>query len=463
MTSLLIRGGTLVTESGARDADLLVENGKIAQVGSGLSGDRVLDAHGMWVMPGGIDTHTHLHHPIDRIGIRTADDFHTGTVAAAHGGVTSFIDFSLQRAGDALAHARDVRLQEMEPECVIDYGFHTIITDVNDDTLAEIPDLIQAGFPSFKIYMTYADKIVQDDALIKVLEATGKHGGLVYLHCEHDCAVTHLIQQHLSQGDTGPLFHARSRPPEVEAEATNRAIMMAGVVGAPVCIAHVTSSGAARHVAEAREQNQAVASETCPQYLVLTEDVYHGEGFETAKFVCSPPMRTMEHQEALWSALENGSIQQVSSDHAPFKYEGQKTQGREDFTRIPNGLPGIETRLPLLFTYGVRTGRISPERFVQLVATNPARIFGMYPHKGTLDVGSDADVILVDPNATRTATASELHSAVDYTPFEGMELGGFPEYVLSRGDIIVDRGTLHATKGRGRRMDRSPIHSTDLP
>jgi dihydropyrimidinase len=415
-------------------------------------------------MPGGIDTHVHLAHPIDRLGIKTADDFHTGTVAAACGGVTTIIDFALQRRGDSLVQARDDRLREVDAEAVIDYGLHVIVTDVRDDVLAEIPALIGEGFPSFKVYMTYTDKVVPDDALIRVLEATAQHAGLVYLHCENDCAVTHLIQRHLGRGDTGPLFHARSRPSSVEAEATYRAIMLAEVTGAPICVAHVTSAEAATHVGAARERDQPVVCETCPQYLTLTEEVYDpSQGFEAAKYVCSPPIRSQRHRDALWGALTSGVIQQVASDHAPFRFADQKTQGQDDFTRIPNGLPGIETRLPLLFTEGVRTGRMTASRFVELVSTNPARIFGMYPQKGSCEIGADADLIVIDPANEIELNPARLHSAVDYDPYEGMRVSGFPTWTISRGEIIAEQGEPRAARGRGQLVERTPVDPGRLP
>ena len=469
MSELLIEGGTVVTADRMGPGDVLVRDGCIAAVGPDVRtaagrDARVIDASGHWVMPGGIDTHTHLRHPIDRLGITTADDFYTGTVAGACGGVTTIVDFSLQRRGESLLHARDRRLAEIEPDAVIDYSFHTIVTDVRDDVLAEMPVMIDDGFPSFKVYMTYGDKIVNDAGLLRMLEVTGEHGGLVYVHCENDCAVNHLIERHLAAGKTGPAYHAPSRPPAVEAEATHRAIMLAGLAGSPLCIAHVTSSGAARHVADARERGKPVAAETCPQYLVLDDSVYDPDGgFEVAKFVCSPPMRAAEHREVLWEALAEGSIQQVSSDHAPFHYENQKTTGRDNFTRIPNGLPGIETRLPLVFTGGVTAGRLSPQRFVEITATNPARIFGMYPHKGTLEVGADADVIVVDPGAEVEIDAARMHSAVDYNPYQGLKVRGFPTWTLSRGEMIVERGEPMPPRGRGRLARRGRIDPAALP
>ena len=477
MSELLIAGGTVVTADRMGPGDVLVRDGRIAAVGPELRaevafardafehrGGRVLDASGHWVMPGGIDTHTHLAHPIDRLGVTTADDFLSGTVAGACGGVTTVVDFSLQRRGESLIEARDRRLREIEPDAVIDYGLHAIVTDVRADVISEIPVLIDDGFPSFKIYMTYGDKIVHDGGLLDMLEATGRHGGLVYVHCENDCAVKHLVERQLAAGNTGPAFHSPSRPPIVEAEATHRAIMLAGVAEAPLCIAHVTSAWAARHVAEARERGEAVVAETCPQYLVLDDSVYDPDaGFEVAKYVCSPPMRGAAHRDALWDALAEGSIQQVSSDHAPFHYRNQKTTGREDFTRIPNGLPGIETRLPLVFTGGVTTGVLTPQQFVRVTATNPARIFGLHPRKGTLDVGADADVVVVDPQAEIEIDAAGLHSRVDYSPYQGMKVRGFPAWTLSRGEVVVERGEPVARRGRGRLAARGPIRAEALP
>lgn len=466
MNEVLISGGTLVTADGSESGDVRIVDGVIEEVGVGLEASddaEVIDARGHWVMPGGIDTHTHLAHPIGRLGVTTADDFYTGTVAAAFGGVTTILDFGLQPQGGSLTAARDDRLALIARDAVIDYGFHMIVTDVNDSVLAEMSSLINSGFPSFKVYMTYGDKKIGDDDLIRLLEVAGSEGGLIYAHCENDCAVTHLIERHLAEGKTGPAYHAPSRPPEVEAEATNRAIMLAEVAGAPICIAHVTSAGAARHVAEARARGAFVTAETCPQYLVLDDSVYDvGGGCEVAKYVCSPPMRERSHIDALWKALAEEEIQQVSSDHAPFRYEGQKTGGCDDFTTIPNGLPGIETRLPILFTEGVIAGRITPARFVELTSAGPAGIFGI-ENKGGIQPGLDGDLIVVDPEREVVVDHDMLHSAVDYSPYAGMKLRGFPTWTISRGEVIVRDGEVKAERGRGALVERHPIDATMQP
>jgi dihydropyrimidinase len=405
-----------------------------------------------------------MSHPIDALGIKTADDFYSGTVAAACGGVTTFVDFALQRPGDSLAATRDKRVVEVESETIIDYSLHTIVTGVRDEIIAEVGPSVEGGFPSFKLMMTYVGKRLDDAALLKVMEAAAENGGICYLHCENDAAVTHLIRRHLERGETGPHFHARSRPVSVEAEATHRAICLAELVNAPVCIAHVTNAGAADHIANARASGLPVVSETCPHYLTLSEDVFDPSyGFEAAKFVCSPPMRDKSHSEHLWNALQSNGIQQVSSDHAPFRFSDQKSLGRDNFTRIPNGLPGIETRLPLLFSNGVKGGRIAASRFVELVSTNPAKIFGMYPEKGSLDIGTDADIVVIDPEREVTINHQILHSAMDYSPYDGMRVSGFPAWTISRGEIIVEDGEPKAERGRGQLVRRTRIDPESLP
>ncbi|MGI9626147.1 MAG: dihydropyrimidinase [Longimicrobiales bacterium] len=458
----LIAGGTLVTAERAVPGDLLIVDGLIAESGGNLKSSqnvaRTIDATGMLVMPGGVDTHVHLAHPIDSLGITTADGFFAGSRAGACGGVTTFIDFALQRKGESLHAAVERRVAEIRPEAVTDFSVHVIITDVRPETLAEIPELIGEGFPSIKLFMTYGDKRVSDDDMLRVLEVTGPAGGLVFVHCENDAIVSHLRHQFFHDGRTGPHYHALSRPALAEEEAVNRVAAVAKIVGAPVFIGHVTTAGAVDTIRRARADGQPVFGETCPHYLTLTDDVFaEGAGFEAAKFVCSPPMRNASHQAAVWKGLEDGTLTQVTSDHAPFRFEGQKTLGRDDFRDIPNGLPGIETRLPLLYRAGVVEGRLTPSQFVQLVSTGPARLFGLYPHKGSLEDGAHADVVLFDPDKTGRVRAKELHSEVDYSPYEGMELHGQPVLTLSRGEVVWDGRETHGGRGRGRLANRSPL------
>ena len=464
-SDLLLRGGTLVTTHNSWERDIRVTDGKIAEIGSELeTAGRVIDVSGQIVMPGGIDTHVHHAHPIKHLGIETADDFHTGTVAAACGGVTTIIDFALQQKGDTLANTLDSRLPDVEGKAVIDYGLHLLVTDARADCLHEIPELIDSGFPSYKLMMTYEGKRLNDVDLLRVFEAVSKSGGMCYVHCENDAAINHLIDKHLMRGESGPCYHAQSRPAQVEAEATNRAICLAEVANAPICIAHVTNMDVVNHIRAARSRGLPVVAETCPQYITLTDDVYDpSHGLEAAKFVCSPPIRDEAHRDALWYALYSGDLQQVSSDHAPFRYADQKTLGRDNFTRIPNGLPGVETRLPLVFTNGVKAGTFSVNRFVELVSTNPAKIFGMYPQKGSLEIGADADLVVMDPDREVEIDHETLHSSVDYSPYQGMRVVGFPTWTISRGEIIVENGEPKAERGRGQLVKRTRIDPGALP
>ena len=459
---LLLKNCHLVTASDEFEADLLIRDGRIAAIGNQLTTTgTTYDLHGLFVMPGGIDTHVHLEHPIDRIGISTADDFFTGSVAAACGGTTTIIDFALQRRGDDLVKVSEERRTLAEKKSVIDFGLHVILTDVREETPSQMKQVIESGFTSFKIYMTYADKRVNDADLLRILETNANLGGLTYLHCENDCAVTHLIQSHLNKDQIGARYHAPSRPPIIEAEATYRAIVLAEITGAPICIAHVTSTQALQVIERARYSGGQVVSETCPQYLVLDETCYdHAQ--EAPKFVCTPPIRSNANQQALWEGLRRGSIQQVASDHAPFNFKNQKL-GPPDFTKIPNGVPGIETRLMILYSEGVSTGRLSPTRFVQLVSTNPAKMFGLYPRKGSLSIGADADIVVMDPKQKTKINFSSLHHNVDYTPYEDMQVTGVPVLTISRGQILFEKGRLvkSATefRGRGQFVEREPFSS----
>jgi dihydropyrimidinase len=406
-------------------------------------------------MPGGIDTHVHLEHPIERLGVTTADDFHTGTVAAACGGTTCIIDFALQKKGDSIERAVRRRMNQAS-QSVIDFGLHVILTDLRDEILSEIPLFIDRGYVSYKLFTTFGDKCIDDRGLVKVFEQLAPHGGLAYVHCENDGAIGHLIQKCLASGETGPTGHLKSRPPITEAEAANRAIALADMMGASICIAHVTSKETVEVIEVWRKRGARVVSETCPQYLSLSSEKLAPEhGFDAARYVCTPPLRDSEHQTALWQALERGALQQVSSDHSSFPVKDRE-MGRGNFTRIPNGLPGIETRLPILFSEGVSKGRFTANRFVELVATNPAKIFGLFPQKGSLSVGADADLVVVDPLKTWVIDHRHLHQPVDYSPYDGMSIRGAPILTISRGDIVVENGEPRANRGRGQFISRTP-------
>lgn len=456
---LLLKNGTLVTAKDTVSADLLIRDGHIAAFGKDLTTDgETRDVAGLLVMPGGIDTHVHLQHPVERLGVVTADDFYTGTVAAACGGTTCIIDFALQKKGDSIEEAIRRRMSEAR-QSVIDFSLHVILTDLRDEVLAEIPTFIEQGYVSYKLFTTFGDKRIDDGDLVKVFEQLAHHGGLAYVHCENDGAIAHLIRRCLAQGETGPTGHLKSRPPVTEAEAANRAIALADMMGAPICIAHVTSKETVEVIATWANRGTNVFSETCPQYLSLNSEKLAPEhGFEAARYVCTPPLRDPEHQKALWHALERGDVQQVSSDHSSFPVKDRE-MGRGNFTRIPNGLPGIETRLPILFSEGVVKGRFTANRFVELVATNPAKIFGLYPQKGSLVPGSDADVVVMDPERRWVLDYRNLHQPVDYSPYEGMHLQGAPALTVSRGEIVAENGVPRVERGRGQfvaRARRSP-------
>lgn len=451
---LLLKNGTLVTANDTFAADLLIKDGRIAAFGKDLTtAGETRDVAGLLVMPGGIDTHVHLQHPVERLGVTTADDFHTGTVAGACGGTTCIIDFALQKKGDSIEGAIHRRMDQAR-QSVVDFSLHVILTDLRDEVLAEIPTCIDRGFVSYKLFTTFGDKRIDDRGLVRVFEQLAPNGGLAYVHCENDGAIGHLIHKCLERGDTGPTGHLKSRPPITEAEAANRAIALADMMGAPICIAHVTSKETVEVIETWRHRGANVVSETCPQYLSLSSEKLAPEhGFDAARYVCTPPLRDTEHQRALWHALEQGSIQQVSSDHSSFPIKDRE-MGRGNFTRIPNGLPGIETRLPILFSEGVATGRFSANRFVELAATNPARIFGLYPQKGSLSVGADADLLVMDPEKEWIIDYRDLHQPVDYSPYDGMRIRGAPVLTVSRGEIIVERGAPHADRGRGQFVSR---------
>lgn len=450
---LLIKGGTVVTESKVMKKDLGIKGEIITALEDDLVGPakKVIDAEGKYIFPGAIDVHVHLEAAVSQTF--SSDDFRTGTIAAACGGTTTIIDFATQEEGHTVDEAVAARINQAIYKAVIDYGFHIALTDINEHTLAAIPSLIEEGFPSFKLYMTYQFR-VDDGEILRVLARVKECGGLVCIHAENHHMIDYLVQEYRRTGKTSPKYHPLSRPLLAEWEATSRAIKLARLVNAPLYIVHVTCGNSLAEIAEAREQGYPVMAETCPQYLFLSEDRYEDPGFEGAKYVMSPPLRPIENQTVLWNGLAGGNLQVVSTDHCPFYYLGQKEIGRDFFGDIPNGAPGIEVRPALLYTYGVRQGRLSLQQFVSAVATNPAKIFGLYPEKGTIAVGSDADLIIFDPQAEKTLTKEILHENVDYTPYEGMELKGFPVATIAGGEVIVEKGVFLGEKRRGKLLKR---------
>jgi len=456
MAKLLFTDGKVVTAEGSYRADVLVEDEKVVAVGTNLdaNGAETVDAAGKLVMPGFIDAHTHMDMPFG--GTVTADDWATGTEAAVAGGTTMLIDFSLQEEGGTLAGAVDAWTEKARGKAVIDYGFRVAITDLRDDIKAELPDLSARGVASVKIFMAYKGTplYTEDDDLFETLQLSKEAGVLVMVHAENGDVIAKLQQQALERGDVAPKFHALTRPEEVEAEATNRAIRLAEVAGAPILVVHVSCAPALEAIHLAHERGQTVYAETCPQYFAFEYEDLAREGFEGAKYVCSPPLRDPSNRPALWNGLRVGDLQIFGSDHCSFNYEGQKEMGKDDFTLIPNGLPGAEERAMALWTLGVREGKLSENQFVAVLSTNQARIYGAYPRKGTLAPGADADVVLWDPELSTTATAENRHGNVDYTPYEGMSFTGGPASVYVRGSLVYRDGEVVGERGSGKFIER---------
>lgn len=454
----LIKNGTIVTASDTYRADILVEDEKIISIEfeSVAAHDQVYDAFGKLVFPGAIDVHTHLDMPFG--GTVTADDFTTGTTAAAAGGTTCIIDYALQTPGKPLEDALQTWHAKAEGKCAIDYAFHVAVTDLNDAVLEEIPRLVEKGYPSFKVFMAYKGVFQVDDAtLLRVLQQAGVSGGLVLVHAENGDVIDVLTKEMLSEGKTEPIYHALSRPPQAEEEAVNRFITMAELSGAPAYIVHLSDAGALGRVAEARLRGQKIYAETCPQYLLLSIDRYYEPEFGGAKYVMSPPLRDEGNEECLWDGLSSGNLQVVASDHCSFNMKEQKELGLKDFTKIPNGAPGVETRVQLLYAGGVNSGRITHNQFVDLVSTSPARLFGLYPQKGTIAVGSDADLVIFNPDAPFTISQGTQFQNVDYNPYEGFQGHGVPELVFSRGQLIIENGKHVGKVGHGKFQKRTPF------
>ncbi|HEX5114357.1 MAG TPA: dihydropyrimidinase [Pseudonocardiaceae bacterium] len=455
--TILISGGTVVTSTGTVEADVLVDGERIAALldrGSGLAGavDRVIDARGRYVLPGGIDAHTHMEMPFG--GTFSHDTFETGTRAAAWGGTTTIIDFAVQAKGTSLLSTLDKWHAKADGNCAIDYGFHMIVSDVNESSLKEMQSCIDAGVNSFKMFMAYPGVFYATDGeILLAMQQARRTGGLVMMHAENGIAIDHLVAQAVAAGRTQPVQHGLTRPPELEAEATSRAITLAGVTGAPLYIVHLSAAQALAAVSEARDAGQNVFAETCPQYLWLSIEDLARPDFEGAKYVASPPLRPKEHQASLWRGLRTNDLSVVSTDHCPFCFKDQKELGRDDFSKIPNGIPGVEHRMDLLHQ-GVAAGELSLARWVDVASTTPARMFGLYPRKGVIQPGSDADVVVYDPTATQTLSVDTHHMNVDYSAYEGMRVTGRVETVLSRGRVIIEGGQYHGGTGHGRFLSR---------
>jgi dihydropyrimidinase len=455
----LIVNGTVATASDTFVADVAISGGKVTAIGAALPREntrKIIDAKGKYVLPGGIDVHTHMDMPFG--GSFSADDFETGTRAAAWGGTTTLIDFAIQYKGQALREAFDTWMKKAQDKAVADYAFHCIITDLPNERIPEMSDLVHEGVSSFKLFMAYPGVFMLDDASIfKAMRAASKNGGMICMHAENGSAIDVIVQQALAEGKTAPLYHALTRPTTFEAEAVSRAIALAEMAGSPVYIVHLSSHDALEKVREARDRGLPVYAETCPQYLYLSlEDHMDLPNFESAKYVFTPPLREKWNQEKLWDGLTRDHLQVVSTDHCPFCFKEQKELGRGDFTKIPNGGPGVEHRYSLIYSGGVAGGRFSINRFVELVATAPAKLFGLYPRKGTIAIGSDADIVVFDPNRSHTISAKNHHMRVDYSMFEGMTVKGMPDVVLSRGRVLIENNEFHGKAGSGEFIKRAP-------
>jgi dihydropyrimidinase len=470
---ILISGGTVVTASGTMPADVLVDGEKIAALTTrdnfaerrsgqpaanehvsawAPAADRIIDATGKYVLPGGIDGHTHMEMPFG--GTFSADTFETGTRAAAWGGTTTIIDFAVQAKGTSLLSTLDKWHAKADGNCAVDYGFHMIVSDVNDTSLKEMDACIAAGVNSFKMFMAYPGVFYATDGeILLAMQQAGRSGAIVMMHAENGIAIDQLVAQALAAGKTDPVQHGLTRPPELEGEATSRAITLAKVARSPLYIVHLSAIHALAAVAQARDAGQNVFAETCPQYLYLSLEDLARPGFEGAKYVASPPLRPPPHQQTLWQGLRTNDLSVVSTDHCPFCFADQKELGRGDFSKIPNGIPGVEHRMDLLHQ-GVVTGEISLSRWVEISSTTPARMFGLYPRKGVIQPGSDADIVIYNPLAKQILSVATHHMNVDYSAYEGMQITGKVETTLSRGRVVIDAGEYHGSAGHGQFLQR---------
>ncbi|MGF3102670.1 dihydropyrimidinase [Rossellomorea sp. DUT-2] len=453
----IIQNGTIVTATDTYKADVLIQSGKIAAIGKGFdtSNAEIIDAKGKYIFPGGIDPHTHLEMPFG--GTVSKDDFESGTIAAAFGGTTTLIDFCLTNKGEPLQNSIDIWHAKSKDKAVIDYSFHLMIGEINQEVLSQLPEVMdKEGITSFKVFMAYKNVFQADDeTLFRTLIAAKELGALVMVHAENGDVIEYLTEKALEEGKTEPIYHALTRPPELEGEATGRAAKLTGLADSQLYVVHVSCSDAVEQISAARSKGLNVWGETCPQYLVLDQTYLERPNFEGAKYVWSPPLREKWHQDVLWNALKSGQLQTLGSDQCSFDFQGQKDLGKDDFTKIPNGGPIVEDRVSILFSEGVEKGRISLNQFVDIMSTRSAKLFGLYPQKGTIAVGSDADVVIFDPSAERVISAETHHMAADYNPFEGMKIKGEPVSVLSRGEYVIKDKQFVGKLGTGKYIKRA--------
>lgn len=448
---LVIKNGKIITSGDCYMADLGIKDGKIVEIAKNIDSDNIYDAKGKYIIPGGIDVHTHLDMPFG--GTFSSDDFATGTKAAAIGGTTSIVDYAVQPKDKGLYETIEIWDSKAKGKAVIDYGFHLGVTRLDDDVREELPRILKDGFSSFKVFMVYDGMRLTDKELLEILSIARDNNGLVCVHAENYDSINYKITELLADGKTDPVYHAISRPQKCEAEATNRAVKLAEMVNAPIYIVHVSNREAADEIKRSRKQGFKSMGETCPQYLLLSIDNYLEENFAGAKYVMSPPLREKFNHELMWEAIRRGDLQTIATDHCPFFME-QKKMGLDNFTKIPNGAPGIEARISLIHHYGVNEGNISLNKFVEVTSTNPAKIFGMYPQKGTIAVDSDADLVVFDPEKEVTISVENLHERVDYTPYEGFKVKGYPVATFSRGELIAENGEYVGLESRGKLIKR---------
>lgn len=456
---ILIKNGTIVNADATISADILIKDEKIISIDENIitSTDLTINASGKYIIPGGIDAHTHLDMPYGNITSR--DDFLSGTIAAAYGGTTTIIDFAVQSKNQSLTNALEEWMRKAHNKAVIDYGFHMIISDVNENVLSEIKSLVYSGVTSFKLFTAYPDRLMLSDSeIFKVMQCAREYGALTLMHAENGEVIEYLIKNALAEKRTQPINHALTRPAQLEAEAVYRTIKLAELASVPIFIVHVSSADAIDIIAYQKKQNNKIFAETCPHYLLLSDDLLQRPDFEGAKYVLSPPLRKTMDQEKLWKAIADKTIDTIGTDHCPFNFEKDKKLGLNDFTKIPNGGPGIENRLQLLYNFGVLTGRISLERWVELISTNPAKIFGLFPKKGKIAIDADADIVIWNPDSESIISSATHHMNVDYNMYEGYKVKGSAEIVLSRGEIIIKDDKFTGKEGRGKFLKRKTFN-----